>query len=83
MRREPLNKNVRTQSALLASSEVRWGLRASRAMRCCGGGAREKRDLAIQAPFPPQENRNHGVNFANCEFRNEILFCKFLQNFMI
>ena len=26
MRREPLNKNARTQSALLASSEVRWGL---------------------------------------------------------
>ncbi len=58
MRRKPLNKNARTQSALLASSEIRWGLRASRAMRCCGGGACEKCDLAIGAPFPPQETEN-------------------------
>ena len=58
MRRNPLNKSARTQSAPLASSEVRWSLRASRAMRCYGGGAREKCDLAIGAPFPPQETEN-------------------------
>lgn len=57
MRRKPLNKSARTQSALLASSEVRWGLRASRAMRCCGGGAREKCDLAIGVPSRPKKQK--------------------------
>ena len=66
MRREPLNKNARTQSAQLASSELRWGLRASRAMRCCGGGAREKCGLAT--PSRPDRNGNHGIKFASREF---------------
>ena len=71
MRRKPLNKSARTQSALLASSEVRRGLRASRAMRCCGGGACEKCDLAT--PSRPDRNGNHGIKFASREFVDKIL----------
>lgn len=59
MRRSRNRKNLtRAQLARIASSEVRWGLRASRAMRYCGGGAREKCGLAMGAPFPPQETEN-------------------------
>ena len=73
MRRKPLNKNARTQSAPLASSEVRWGLRASRAMRCCGGGAREKCDLAMRATSRPDRNGNHSINFTSRGFGDKIL----------
>ena len=78
MRREPLNKNARTQSAPLASSEVGWGLRASRAMRCCGGGTRKKCDLAT--PSRPVRNGNHGIKFTSREFEDKILKFYFLRH---
>ncbi len=42
-------------------------------MRCCGGGAREKCDLAIGAPARPDRNGNHGIKFASREFWDKIL----------
>ncbi len=46
-------------------------------MQCCGGGAREKCDLAT--PFRPDRNGNHGIKFASREFGDKILKFYFLR----
>ena len=61
MRREPLNKNARTQSAPLASSEVGWGL------------GREGERPRNWGPFPPPRNRKYGTNFTSRGFGDKIL----------
>ena len=40
-------------------------------MRCCGGGAREKCDLAT--PSRPDRNGNHGIKFTSRGFGDKIL----------
>ena len=47
-------------------------------MRCCGGGAREKCDLATSSR--PDRNGNHGIKFASREFGDKILKFYFLRH---
>ena len=61
MRREPLNKNARTQSAPLASSEVGWGLGRE--------GERPRNSSSLPAP----RNRKYGINFTSRGFGDKIL----------
>ena len=61
MRREPLNKNARTQSAPLASSEVGWGLGRE--------GERPRNSSSLPAP----RNRKYGINFKSRGFGDKIL----------
>ena len=61
MRREPLNKNARTQSAPLASSEVGWGL------------GREGERPRNWDPLPAPRNRKYGINFTSRGFGDKIL----------
>ena len=60
MRREPLNKNARTQSAPLASSEVGWGLGRE--------GERPRNSSSLPAP----RNRKYGINFTSRGFGDKI-----------
>ncbi len=73
MRRKPLNKNARTQSALLASSEIRWGSRASK--QCGAAEAAPARNVTSQfKPLSrPDRNGNHGIKFISCGFGDKIL----------
>ena len=61
MRREPLNKNARTQSAPLASSEVGWGL------------GREGERPRNWGHSRPDRNGNHGINSTSRGFGDKIL----------
>ena len=74
MRRSCNRKNLtRARLAHIALEGVGQGLRASRAMQCCGGGTRKKCDIAIGAPSRPDRNGNHGINSTSRGFGDKIL----------